>query len=208
MLEKLIVKNIALIGYAELEFSKGLNILSGETGAGKSVLLDSINFALGAKADKSMIRYGEKECSVSAIFSVSENSEVRQELNDLDIEADDELILNRKFKDDGRGEIRVNGVPVNASMLRKITSKLVDVHGQSEHFYLLSEAHQLEVIDRYAGEKVTALKEELRKLVSERKVLQESLRALGGDEAERGRRLDILKYQLEEIDRADLKENE
>ncbi len=208
MLEKLIVKNIALIGYAELEFSKGLNILSGETGAGKSVLLDSINFALGAKADKSMIRYGEKECSVSAIFSVSENSEVRQELNDLDIEADDELILNRKFKDDGRGEIRVNGVPVNASMLRKITSKLVDVHGQSEHFYLLSEAHQLEVIDRYAGEKVTALKEELRKLVSERKVLQESLRALGGDEAERGRRLDILKYQLEEIDRAELKENE
>ena len=151
MLEKLIVKNVALIEYAELEFDRGLNVLSGETGAGKSVLLDSINFVLGAKADKSMIRYGESECSVSATFTCPEKGKVAEELKNLDIDFDEQIIISRKFRSDGRGDIKVNGVSVNAAMLRRITSGLVDVHGQSEHFYLLSEAHQLELVDRFAG---------------------------------------------------------
>ena len=156
MLEKLTVKNVALIKGAELEFSNGLNVLSGETGSGKSVILDSINFVLGAKADKTMIRYGEEECAVSAVFSLDEDSAVFGLLDELDIEKDELLIVSRRLRQDGKGGIKVNGTPVNATMLRKITSSLVDVHGQSEHFYLLSAAHQLETIDRYAGDAVAA----------------------------------------------------
>ena len=208
MLEKLTIKNVALIERAEVEFVRGLNVLSGETGAGKSVILDSINFVLGAKADKSMIRYGEEECSVSAVFSIEEGNSVFTALAELDIEADEQLVISRKYRQDGKGGIKVNGEPVNATMLRKITARLVDVHGQSEHFYLLSEANQLKLIDRAAGASLEGRKEALASLLRERKELREKLRSLGGDEAERGRRLDILRYQLDEIERADLKEGE
>lgn len=207
MLEKLTVKNVALIERAEIEFSKGLNVLSGETGSGKSVLLDSINFVLGAKADKNMIRYGEQECVVTAVFS-AEDGKVEDVLSEMDVEADDQIVITRKYRADGRGDIKVNGCPVNAAMLRKITSRLVDVHGQSEHFYLLSTAHQLETIDRYAGDRILPVKEELRLFVAERREINERLKALGGDESERGRRLDILRFQAEEIDRAQLREGE
>lgn len=206
MLEKLTIKNVALIERADVEFGAGLNVLSGETGSGKSVILDSINFVLGAKADKSMIRYGEAECMVSAVFRCAES--VKQLLYEMDIEADDELIISRKYRQDGRGDIKINGDTVNAGMLRKVTANLVDVHGQSEHFYLLSEANQLKVVDRAAGEPVETLKQELASLLAERRELNEKRKALGGDEAERGRRIDILKYQLDEIEKADLKEGE
>ena len=92
MLKKLTIKNIALIDKAEIEFCEGLNVMSGETGAGKSVILDSINFALGAKADKSMIRYGESDCYVQAVFSVDENSECLERLKEMDIESDTDAI--------------------------------------------------------------------------------------------------------------------
>lgn len=208
MLEKLTIKNVALIERAELEFSEGLNVLSGETGSGKSVILDSINFVLGAKADKSMIRYGEEECAVSAVFRLAEGGAVFGVLDELGVESDDLLIISRRYRRDGRGDIKVNGSPVNASMLRKITSRLVDVHGQSDHFYLLNASHQLETIDRFAGEPAEREKSVLKELAEKRRGLRGKLKALGGDEAERGRRLDILKYQLEEIDKADLKEGE
>ena len=206
MLDKLTIKNVALIERAEVEFGAGLNVLSGETGSGKSVILDSINFVLGAKADKSMIRHGENECSVSAVFRCGE--QVQAILRDMDLDADEEIIISRKYRQDGRGDIRVNGNAVNAAMLRKITSHLVDVHGQSEHFYLLSEINQLKVIDRAAGVALQEQKEKLAALLLKRRELNEKRKALGGDEAERGRRIDILKYQLDEIGKADLKDGE
>lgn len=208
MLERLTVKNIALIERAELEFADGLNVLSGETGSGKSVILDSINFVLGAKADRSMIRFGETECSVSAVFSIAEGGAAFDILEEMGIETDEQIIIFRRYRTDGRGDIKINGVTVNAAMLRRLTAHLVDVHGQSEHFYLLSAVHQLETIDRYAGKALAAEKQTLKDLVGERKALRDKLKALGGDEAERGRRLDILKYQADEIERADLKEGE
>lgn len=206
MLDKLTIKNVALIETAEIDFGAGLNVLSGETGSGKSVILDSINFVLGAKADKSMIRHGETECSVCAVFRCG--AAVQALLSDMGLDADEEVIVFRKYKSDGRGDIKVNGNPVNAAMLRKITAHLVDVHGQSEHFYLLSEANQLKVIDGAAGAPLSALKDKLSELLQTRRALNEKKKALGGDEAERGRRLDILKYQIDEIERADLKEGE
>lgn len=208
MLDKLIIKNIALIGYSEIEFGRGLNVLSGETGSGKSVILDSINFVLGAKADRSMIRYGENECSVSAVFRLENASPVYGTLQELDIDPDEEVVITRKFTSDGRNSIKVNGSTVNVSMLRKITSNLVDVHGQSEHFYLLSESNQLALIDKAAKDSLFPVKEKLKVLLSEGNNIRQKLSSLGGDEASRGRRIDILKFQIDEIERAELKEGE
>ncbi len=204
MLKSLSIRNIALIDRADIEFSEGLNVLSGETGAGKSVILDSIDFVLGAKADKSMIRFGQAECSVRAEFSADE--ELNALLEELDLEPDETLVLSRKFGQDGKGSAKVNGCTVSATMLRRITSRLVDVHGQSEHFFLLKESNQLRLLDRIAG--VEREKAKVSELLSARKELINSLSLLGGDESERSRRLDILRFQIGEIERAGLKKGE
>ena len=143
MLARLNIRNVALIESAEIEFGEGLNVLSGETGSGKSVILDSINFVLGAKADRSMIRNGASDCSVTAVFFVPQGSPALDELRAMDMDAEEELIISRRYRADGRGDSKINGCTVNAGMLRRVTAHLVDVHGQSEHFYLLSEANQL-----------------------------------------------------------------
>ena len=202
MIEKLSIKNVALIDSAEIEFCSGLNVLSGETGAGKSVILDSINFVLGAKADKTMIRYGETECFVRAVFRIPDSSEAVKALEDLDIESDGLIVISRKLTDAGKSSIKINGVPVNATMLRQVTSHLVDVHGQSEHFFLLKEANQLKVLDQAVGQEAMALKSEIAKFRADRKQLLEKISSLGGDEAERARRIDVLQFQIEEIERA------
>ena len=208
MLSKLTIKNVALIEQAEIEFGEGLNVLSGETGAGKSVILDSVNFVLGAKADRSMIRYGETECMVKAEFMLPESAKAVQELREMDIDTDGEIIISRKFSETGKNVIKVNGNTVTASMLRKVTDALVDVHGQSEHFFLLKESNQLKTLDAVVGEPLLPLKEELSALIKERKQIDAQIALLGGDEKERGRRLDILAFQIEEIEAAALKEGE
>ena len=208
MLARLNIRNVALIESAEIEFGEGLNVLSGETGSGKSVILDSINFVLGAKADRSMIRNGASDCSVTAVFFVPQGSPELDELRAMDMDAEEELIISRRYRADGRGDSKINGCTVNAGMLRRVTAHLVDVHGQSEHFYLLSEANQLALLDRAAGMPVAQAKAELAQLLAQRREIAAKRRALGGDDAERGRRLDILRYQMEEIDRASLADGE
>jgi DNA repair protein RecN (Recombination protein N) len=207
MLKKLTIKNVALIVSVEIDFKNGLNVLSGETGAGKSVIIDSLNFVLGAKADKSMIRSGQDECFVKAEFEVDSNL-VNDVLNDLDIECDDLLIISRKFNVDGKTNIKINGSTVTASMLKKLTSKLVDVHGQSEHFYLLKSSNQLELIDKFGGEEIDSIKSSVKTLFYERKETLRQLDSMGGDESQRLTRLDVLNYQINEIITADIKENE
>lgn len=208
MLQRLYVKNVALISEADVEFDGKLNILSGETGSGKSVILDSINFVLGSKADKTMIRYGEQEMSVRAEFFVEEGSEALKKLKELDVDSDGEIVITRKLTADGKGAIKINGNAVTASMLKSVTQHLVDVHGQSEHFFLLSEDNQLKVVDGLLGERAQKIKEELAVLISEKKSLKAKISELGGDESERERLLDLLNYQINEIDGANLKEGE
>lgn len=208
MLSKLTIKNVALIENAEIEFGKGLNVLSGETGAGKSVILDSVNFVLGAKADRTMIRYGESECMVRAEFFVPENSKAVFELREMDIETEGDVIISRKFSDNGKNSIKINGNTVTAAMLRKVTDSLVDVHGQSEHFFLLKESNQLKTLDGVAGTELLPEKAKLGSLLSELRQIKEKIALLGGDEKDRGRRLDILRFQIEEIEGVGLKDGE
>ena len=208
MLSKLTIKNVALIEYAELSFGEGLNVLSGETGAGKSVILDSVNFVLGAKAERSMIRYGETECMVKAEFIVPESSRALAELRELDVESDGEIIISRRFSESGKNAIKINGNTVTATMLRKITDCLVDVHGQSEHFFLLKETNQLKTLDGVIGSEIAEMKANLQVLLRDRKDVNERIAMLGGDEKERARRLELLQYQIDEITEANLQEGE
>ena len=208
MLKRLYVKNVALISEADIEFDRGLNVLSGETGSGKSVILDSINFVLGCKADRTMIRYGENEAFVRAEFVLDKDSEAVKILIGYDIETDSDIIISRKLSSDGKGSIKINGNSVTASMLKSITQHLVDVHGQSEHFFLLSEENQLKLVDSLGGVEIDGIKNELSALISEKRQLKSKINSLGGDESERARKLDLLEYQINEIKTADLREGE
>lgn len=208
MLERLLIKNVALIEEASVEFDGKLNVLSGETGSGKSVILDSINFVLGSKADKSMIRYGADESTVKAEFTVDSQSEAEKALNEMDIECDGTVIISRKFNRDGRGSIKINGNTVTTAMLKRVATHLVDVHGQSEHFFLLSENNQLSVIDGLCGQELATLQAELRQILDEKKKLRDRIALLGGNEQERMRKLDLLSFQINEIESAELKVGE
>ena len=134
MLTKLSIKNIALIESAEIPFTDGLNVLSGETGSGKSVIIESINFVLGAKADKALIRTGAEECSVCAEFDVSGSGEIKELFSEMDMEEEDSLIIRRRFSRGGKNSVSINGTAATVGMLKKFTEKLVVVDGQSVHF--------------------------------------------------------------------------
>ena len=208
MLQKLIIKNIALIDSAEISFSKGLNVLSGETGAGKSVIIESLNFVLGAKADKTLIRSGKNECSVIAEFDVANNEVIKTVYAELDFDCEEILIVSRKFTIDGKSSIKINGNSATVSMLRKFTSVLVDVHGQSEHFNLLKTSNQLLLLDKFGGGELSLLKQQLLTQYKEYKELLSKLEDLGGDENQRLIKIDVLNYQINEISNANLQEDE
>lgn len=208
MLKSLKIKNVALIDEAEIFFGEGLNVLSGETGAGKSVIMECVNFALGQKADKSMISEGASSCSVSCEFDVGTNLKAKEELAAMDIELDDTLVVKRSFSLDGRGGIRLNGEPVSAQMLRRVTSCLVDVHGQSDHFALLKEQNQLGLIDSLAGEPLRLLKASVKEKLDVIKQKTELLSKVGGTGEDREKRLDYLDYCILEIERVAFKSGE
>lgn len=162
MLESLHVKNLALIDEAEVQFGKGLNILTGETGAGKSIIIGSINLALGAKADREMIRTGAEYALVELVFLVEEPAQKEAiEAMELPLE-EDRVILQRRIMEN-RSVCKVCGETVTARQLKQLAEILIDIHGQHEHQSLLKTAKQLEILDVYAGgslaEKKAALKE-------------------------------------------------
>ena len=208
MLVRLSIKNIALIDSADIQFDSRLNVLSGETGSGKSVILDSINFVLGSKADKSMIRHGQSQAQVTAEFQVDGSSPAAKAVEELDIECDGQIIISRKFSSDGKGSIKLNGNSVTAGMLKSVTSHLVDVHGQSEHFFLLSESNQLKVLDSLCGSAADDVKIKLVQAVADKRKILKKIAELGGDEQERERQIDLLSYQINEIRAAEVREGE
>ncbi len=209
MIKRISLKNIALITCAEIDFTKGVNVLSGETGAGKTVIIQAINFVLGAKADKTMIRYGEDFSVGEVVFDISKNFEVKSLLNEYDIDfSDDEIIIRRKLTVDGKNEIRINGVSVTLSMLKSVTSLLCDVYGQSEHYSLLKESNQLKILDLYCGKELEEEFLKIKDVISTIKDAQNTLQSLGGDEKSRLAKIDLLTYQVEEIEKAELYDGE
>ena len=207
MLKSLLIENVALIDRAEINFKSGLNVLSGETGSGKSVILEALNFVLGAKADKTLIKSGKSECHVDAYFDVSNVEEIDDAFNEFGFDVDNEILISRRFSADGKSSVKLNGNSVTQSMLRKFTSKLVDVHGQSEHFYLLKNSNQLELIDKFVPDTVP-VKNEIIALFKEYRDVKKNIDSLGGSDADRLVKIDILNFQIKEIESANLKEGE
>lgn len=206
MLSELSIKNIALIDSLEVHFSQGLNILSGETGAGKSIIIDSLSFVLGKRADKSLIRYGENTATVTAIFDeIPANTGAM--LAQYDIECDDFLILKRSMSLDGKNICSVNNQRVTLGVLKDIASTLADIYGQHENISALNSSFHLDIIDKY-GEKIIApLKIEHAKLYDDYLQVNDKLKKYGSL-TEVNKNIDLLEYQINEISQADLKDGE
>lgn len=203
MLQNLHVKNLALINETEVEFKDGLNILSGETGAGKSIIIGSINLALGEKVQKEMLRDSAESALVELIFSV-EDEATRNALGALEIEMeDDTVILSRKITG-GRAIGRINGEAVSASKMREVAALLIDIHGQHEHQSLLSKRKHLEILDLFAREELSGYKEKLSACFREYRKLLEELEHSDSDTEERARELSFLEFEVNEIEDANL----
>lgn len=203
MLQNLHVKNLALIDETEVEFGPGLNILSGETGAGKSIIIGSINLALGEKVQKEMLRDNGESALVELIFFV-EDADTIEAIRALDIEVeDDTVILSRKITG-GRAIGRINGEAVSASKMKAVASLLIDIHGQHEHQSLLSKKKHLEILDTFAKEALGDKKEKLTQCYQEYRKLKDELEHANLDGEERARELSFLEYEVKEIEEAQL----
>lgn len=207
MLCQLSIENIALIDKLELELKNGLNILSGETGAGKSIIIDSLNFVLGERADKSLIRFGTDKASVEAVFEDYLTPSIKNCLDDLGIEAEDVLILRRKMSADGKNECRINGRISTLSALKSLTELLVDIHGQHEHQSLLKSTNHIKLLDKLGEKKIATVKDEVEKNFDDYTSLKKEFLRFGNAD-ERERKLDILSFQIDEIEKADVKDGE
>lgn len=207
MLQNLHVKNMALIDEVEIELQSGLNILTGETGAGKSIIIDSIGFALGEKADKNLVRDPDEASLVELTF-VEENKTILHALSEAQIEVEDSVIILSRKISNGRTIAKINGESVPASKLKEIASLLIDIHGQHEHQSLLHASKHLNFLDEFAKNEIGTLKDELAKAYTSYRQIQKELEEGSLDQESRARELSLLEYELHEIESANLKTGE
>ena len=207
MLQNLHVKNLALIDEIEVDFDEGLNILTGETGAGKSIILGSVNLALGGKYTKDMIREGADYGFVELTFSV-ENPAQAKALKNLDIFPEDGLVVLSRRLMERRSVSRINGETVTMAVLKEAASALIDIHGQHEHQSLLYKKNHLGFVDAFAGAKAEKLKAQVAEAYREYRKLKKRLEESDMDEAERAKEMSFLRFEAEEIENAALREGE
>ena len=206
MLVVLNIKNFALIQELSVEFGAGFNILSGETGAGKSILIDTIDYVLGGKFSKELIRYGEDKTYVEAIFDM-ENDEIYTLLNDLNIENDELLVVSRETTISGKSIIKVNGKTIVLSQLKRIREKLLDIHGQHQNQSLLSKGTHILYLDEYNSENISPLLEQFEIVKNRHSQIEDKINELKGNE-DREKLLDYIKFQIDDIEKAKLKPGE
>lgn len=209
MLELLRVKNVALIEETEIEFGEALNVLSGETGAGKSVIIDSLGFVLGGRISRDFIRSGETAALVEALF-YADSEETAEALRQLGIEPDagNALLLSRTMTSEGRGASRVNGRAVTTGMLKEISASLMDIHGQHEHQSLLDPSRHITLLDRFCGGEMPALKQRLAELYkSYRETLKASAQISQSPEETKAK-LELYNHTISEIEAANLRPSE
>jgi DNA repair protein RecN (Recombination protein N) len=210
MLVELAIRNFAIIEAVQIPFGPGLNVLSGETGAGKSILIDALGAVLGDRVSTDMVRTGATSASIDATFDltcVRHRDGLCRVLEELEVEENDGLlILSREIHAGGRSSARLNGRPTTVSILAQIGALLVDIHGQSEHLSLLKPAAQLQLLDRFAD--AVPLREEFSRKLDELRATQHALEQSQSGARERMQRVDLLRYQIEEISRAGLQPGE
>lgn len=198
MLRSVYINNIALIKSQTLDFCDGFNVLSGETGAGKSIIVDSLSLILGGKFDRILMRYGESVSRVEAVFDTTDRA--KEILDYLDIEADDVTVITRKASSDGKTENRINGRTVTLSSIKQLGAVLLDICGQNEYQFLSSVGNHLKVVDSYSTENVAAKRIEIASILSEIRKINAKLDEIKDGE-ERADNIDFLKRKLNEIDK-------
>ena len=208
MLLELQVKNLALIEQAQVEFGEGLNILTGETGAGKSIIIGSVNMALGGKASKDSIRQGADSAYIELLFSVGGDAQ-REALKAMEIfpSEDETLIISRKILPT-RSVSKINDETVTTAKLRQVTALLMDIHGQHEHQSLMDIHKHLEILDAYGKGKIASWKEKIRREYQEYRKLKEKLSSMETGQEDRLREADFCRFEMENIEEAALKEGE
>ena len=209
MILQLRVENVALIEKVELCFGPGLNILSGETGAGKSILIDSINFLLGGRPGKDFIRSGADTALVEGILEVNDE-DFRKTIDSMGIELaeDNQLLLSRSLNSQGRNTCRANGHNLTVGMLREISAGLVDVHGQHQHHSLLNSNKHIVLLDRFCGDELNTLKTQLSELIKHYREISRELKELSGAPGQREAQIEIWQFQIDEISQAKLRAGE
>lgn len=207
MLLNLHVKNLALIEEVDVDFEKGLIVLTGETGAGKSLILGSVNIALGNKASKDMIRKGTDYSLVELTFSVSENCAKQLKKYDIYMEEDNIVTVTRKISE-GRSISKINGETVNIKTLKNVMSLLIDIHGQHDHQSLLYTKNHLDILDKFAKDSILELKEEIKEEYSKYTKLIKKLEEFNIDEGQKAREIEFAEYEVNEIESANLKPEE
>lgn len=206
MLEHLHIKNVALIKESEISFGEGLNILTGETGAGKSMVIDSLQFALGGRAGKDFLRHGEKQASVEALFAVqSEALQEKLEGSGIVPEEDGSVLITRTLSEVGKSVCRVNGSTVTVGMLKEIAEDLIDIYGQHEHQSLLNPSKHIRLLDRFCGTGFADALGEYQNSYRALRELEKQMQSLLGDESQREQRMDILQFQKEELEAGELR---
>ena len=207
MLHSLHVENIAVIKNIDLEFSKGFMVLSGETGAGKSIIIDSINLILGAKADKELIRHGESGACVSALFTDLSDFTLHQCAKlGIDIDDDKSILVQRNIGADGRSIVKINGRTLSLSILKQIAPGLVNIHGQSDTGALVDPTKHIELMDIYGSD--SAVLDEYRAVFRELESVRREIVEITKKESERERLKEILAYQIKDIDSMKLRDGE
>lgn len=206
MLQQIVVKNIALIDEISLEFDPGFNVLTGETGAGKSIIIDALSLALGGRFSAEMLRTGAENGLIEAIFDIEHQPELVKYLeeNGIPLTPDHSLLIQREISANAKNRCRVNGHLVTVLTLNRIGEFLIDIHGQHEHQTLLFPEKQLELLDRYCGQECLARREEFQQLYHQWQQLSDEYRRLQRDETETARKIDLLQFQVDEITSAKL----
>ena len=207
MLQTLKIENVALIDKVTLNFDEKLNVISGETGAGKSIMLDSLSFVFGGRADKSLIRNGSNFMRVEAVFANLKKSQIEFIKNEFGVDCEDELFVFRELDLSGRNTCKINGELVPVAGVKKICQMLVDIHGQSEHLAILNNDYQLQIVDLFS-KSADGVLNELRDAIEEYKENEKEIVLLGGNEKEKQNLIDLYSYQIKEIEDANIKENE
>lgn len=209
MLQSLYLENIALIEKLGIELFPGFNVLTGETGAGKSIIIDAVNFVLGERTSRDLIRNGAARAKVEAVFNLNEGDAAFAALDALGIECDgNELILSRELSAAGRNACRVNGTLVPVASLKSVSDTLVDIHGQHEHQALLDAENHISYLDAYCHAESLPIIEKIDAIVSRRNELMLKRNSGFASEREREREMDMLRYQIEEIASANLEVGE
>ncbi|QNO16168.1 DNA repair protein RecN [Alkalicella caledoniensis] len=207
MLDRISIENFALIDSLELDFREGLTILSGETGAGKSIIIDALTLLTGGRSSTEYIRSGFDKSTITGIFSVS-NAKGKEITQQYDIEVEDQLIVTKEIYLNGKSITKVNNKLVTVNLLKELTKDMVDIHGQHEHHSLLDPQKHLDILDMFGGLEIRKILDEYSELFNERKNIKNDLDKLYSSVENRERKMDLLKYEIDEISKGNLKIDE